>query len=84
VAFNNEPKNFLVRIGEMFFAGFDKKWKPLAIAAPSISMHMNYGKADSICQWLIANGYKDVCVTNLIGTPADLEIIHEQLSASVS
>jgi hypothetical protein len=82
---NQQSKNFLVRMGEaMFFAGFDKKWKPLGVATPSTAQHMKYEKADMVCQHLISIGYQNVCVTDRIGRPADLEIIHAELNSKVS
>ena len=76
--------NFLVRMGEvMFFAGFDKKWKPLGVSTPSTAQHMKYERADAVCQHLISIGYV-ACVCDRIGTPADLEIIHAELNATAS
>jgi len=67
----------------MFFAGFDKKWKPLGVPTPSTAHHMKYEKADMVCQHLIQIGYV-ACVCDRIGRPADLEIIHAELNARVS
>jgi hypothetical protein len=67
----------------MFYAGFDKNWKPLGVSTPSTAQHMKYEKADTVCQHLISIGYV-ACVCDRIGRPADLEIIQAELNAKVS
>jgi hypothetical protein len=69
---------FLVRIGESFFCGFNGSGQVLAIAAPSRAKHMNYADADLICQTLLAKGYKNPYVTNLVGEYADLRVIEAE------
>ena len=71
-----QNQTFLVRIGSRFFQGWDARRRPLAIAAPSLALHMSYRDADQLCQFLKARRY-DVGVTDVYGRYATLGIIQE-------
>jgi hypothetical protein len=71
---------FLVRIGSMFFTGFDKKARPLAVPTPSTALHMTYARADGVCQKLRDMNFENVCVTDRLGRYADLEVIEQEIA----
>lgn len=71
-------KNFLIRVGEQFFAGFNKNWLPLCVALPSLARHYDYQQADRLCQTLRQANY-DVYVCDSMGRPATIDVIQAQI-----
>jgi hypothetical protein len=82
----NVAGKFLIRVGDEFFCGFDKKSRPMTVPLPSVATHLSYAQADIICQQLreyFDEKFVSPCVTDRLGRYADLEVIQHELNVDV-